>query len=75
MKFYGKEIKELTDDELIDAIHAVVDIDKNRLDKLDVSRKRHKPLFEKHPPIENPVFTQLATELNEQFKSRKLKEI
>ena len=75
MKWNGKNIVDLTDDELIAAIHSVVDIDKNRLDKLSNSRERHKKIFEKHPPVENPVFTQLATELNEQFQLRQLKEI
>lgn len=75
MNWQDKPISKLTDAELIDAIHAVVDMDINRLNKLDASRKRHKALFEKHPSIENVMFTQLVAELNEQFKIRKLKEI
>lgn len=75
MKWNGVEISKLSDDALIDAIHSVVGIDKNRLDKLDVSRKRHIKIFEKHPPTENPAFTQLATELNLEFKKRGLKNV
>lgn len=72
MKFGTREIKDLSDDELRDAIHSVVGIDKNRLDKLDNPRKRHAKLFEKHPPIENPTFTNLAIALNNEFKNRKM---
>ncbi len=71
----GKNIAELTDDELRDAIISVGGIDGNRVDKLSQSRKRHKAIFEKHPPVENPAFVQLATELNNEFKNRELKEI
>lgn len=72
MKYAGKEISKLTDDELCEAIHFIVGMDKNRLDKLDAPRKRHKTLFEKHPPTENPVFTKLANGLNLEFKNRKI---
>ncbi len=72
MKFAGKEISSLSNDELYDAIHSVGTIDANRVDKLAQSRKRHKPIFEKHPPVENPVFIELAIALNNEFKSRKL---
>ncbi len=75
MNYAGKEIKKLTDDELCDAIHSVVGIDKNRLDKLEQSRKRHKTIFEKHPPVENQTFINLANELNKEFKSRGLKSL
>ena len=75
MKWNGVEIKDLSDDALRDAIHSVVGIDKNRLDKLEQSRKRHKTIFDKHPPTENPVFIELAVALNNEFKSRNLKEI
>lgn len=74
MNWQGKPIDTLTDDELRDAIYSVGAIDANRVDKLLQPRKRHQKLFDAHPPVENPVFIQLAAELNEQFKLRELKE-
>lgn len=75
MKWRDTPIAKLTDDELRDAIISVADMDKNRVDKLDNKRKRHIKLFAAYPPVENPVFTQLVTELNNEFQSRQLKEI
>ncbi len=75
MIWRGKPIQDLTDDELREAILSVSDIDKNRRDKLDKPRKRHEKLFAAHPPVENETFVQLATELNNQFQLRNLKEI
>lgn len=75
MNYKDKPIADLTDDELRDAILAIVDIDKNRLDKLDAQRKRHKKIFETHPAVENPIFTQLVAELNRQFQLRNLTNI
>lgn len=72
MKWNSKNIAALEDDELWEAIHSVGTIDANRVDKLSQSRKRHVPIFNKHPPTENPAFTQLAVELNTEFKNRKL---
>lgn len=70
-----KLIKDLTDEELQDAIRDVADIDKNRVDKLEKPRKRHAKIFDKHPPVENPAFIQLAANLNNEYSNRKLKEI
>lgn len=75
MNWQGKPIEKLSDDELIDAIHSVGSIDKNRLDQLDKSGKRHKAIFDKHPPVENPVFIELSTKLLEQFQLRNLKNV
>lgn len=75
MKWQNKNIKDLSDDELKDAIHLVAEIDKNRVDKLAQSRKRHIKLFNDKPPVENNTFIELTIELNQEFKNRKLKEI
>lgn len=72
MNWQGKSIKDLSDDELIDAIHTVGSIDNNRVDKLSQTKKRHKTIFEKHPPVENPAFTNLAIELSKQISLRNL---
>lgn len=70
----GQSLDKLSDDELLNAIHSVVTIDKNRLDKLDQVKERHAKLFAAHPPTENPTFTELATGLNDEFKKRQVKE-
>lgn len=75
MNWHGTEIAKLTDDELRDAIHSIGDIDKNRVDKLSQSRKRHNAIFDKHPPVEGTAFTQLATELNNEFQLRGLENV
>lgn len=75
MKWREKEISALSNDELIEAIHSVGGMDGYRVDKLASPRKRHQKIFDKHPPVENPAFVQLATELNNEYKSRNLKEI
>ena len=72
MKFGTKNIKDLSDDELCDAIHSLAHVDKHRVDKLDNHRKRHKRLFDKHPPVENPIFATLINELQSEFLKRKL---
>jgi len=72
MNWQGIEISKLSDDELLDAIHSVGTIDANRVDKLAQPRERHKKLFEAYPPTENPAFTLLAIELNNEFKKRNL---
>lgn len=72
MKWNTVEISKMSDDELWVAIQSVADIDNNRFEKLANPRKRHIKLFEKHPPIENPVFTNLVNELNSEFNRRKL---
>lgn len=70
MKWSNKEIKDLNDDELWEAIHSVAFIDANRIDKLSEPRKRHKNIFENHPPVENPIFTNLANALNQEYRKR-----
>lgn len=75
MKWKDKEIKNLSDDKLREAIHSVGNMDGFRYDKLASKRKRHEKIFEKHPATENPVFTQLVDELNQAFQLRQLKEI
>lgn len=75
MKWKDKDIKLLSDDELREAILAVSDIDKNRLDKLDKPRKRHEKIFKNTAPTESPIFIQLAKELNDEFKKRELTEL
>lgn len=75
MKYGNTEIEKLTDDELKLAIHAVVDIDKFRLDQIDNKRDRHKVIFKNHPPIENANFTRLVEELNSEFKKRGIKNL
>lgn len=72
MNWQNKPISSLTNDELRDAILSVVDIDKNRLDKLDQKRTRHLKIFDKHPPVENNTFIELVKSLNDEFKQRKL---
>lgn len=72
MKWQDKLINSLTDDELRDAIRSCGDMDGFRVDKLNAKGKRHIKIFAKHPPVENPVFTELATELSNEAKSRKL---
>lgn len=73
MKFAGKEIKAMSDDELWGAIQSVGDMDNFRFTKLSEPRKRHEKIFENHPPVENPIFTNLVNALNQEFKNRKLK--
>lgn len=68
----GKELSELSDNELRDAILDVATMDKFRVDKLSSPKKRHAKLFTAHPPTENPVFTNLAINLNTEFRNRKL---
>jgi hypothetical protein len=75
MNWRGTELKALTDDELREAIRDVVGIDKNRLDKLDQSRKRHKAIFDAHPPVESLTFTNLAIALNAEFQLRGLENL
>lgn len=72
MNWQGKPIEKLLDDELIEAIHSVGSMDGNRIDKLSQTGKRHKAIFDKHPPVENPVFIELVSELQLEFKKRKL---
>ena len=72
MKFGNKEISSLTDDELRDAIISVGRMDGFRYNALAKPKKRHEKLFAKHLPTENPVFTNLVNELQNEFKSRKL---
>ena len=66
----GKKISDLSDDELWEAIHSVGGMDNFRFDKLANPRKRHKNIFDKHPPTENPTFTNLINELNQEWKQR-----
>ena len=68
----GTDIDKLSDDELREAIYSVGTIDANRVDKLAQPKERHKKLFEAYPPVENPTFTLLAIELNNEFKKRNL---
>lgn len=75
MKFGTKEISDLSDDELWAAIHSVGGMDGFRIDKLAASRKRHKTLFDKHPPTENVAFTNLTIALNNEYKNRNLKNV
>jgi hypothetical protein len=70
MNYGTKPIKLLTNDELWAAIQSVADIYNFRFDKLSNPRKRHAKIFEKHPPIENPAFTQLVNELNSEYQLR-----
>jgi len=72
LKWNGKLIKELSNNELQDAIFSIASVDKFRVDKLGEARKRHETLFKTHPPTENPKFTELALALQSEFKSRGL---
>lgn len=73
MKFAGKEIYSLSDDELRDAIISVGEMDNFRYTKLKKPGKRHSKIFDKHPPTENSTFTNLVNALQNEFKSRKSK--
>ncbi len=70
--YCGQDIKNLSDDDLILAIRSAADIDKNRLDRLEQAGKRHKPMFDKHPPVEGTAFTELVIALNNEFANRKI---
>lgn len=72
LKYCGKLISQLTDDELRDAIRNVAGIDLNRQDRLAQAGTRHKKLFNNYPAKENPNFTILAEALNTEFKNREL---
>lgn len=72
MKYKDKNIADLSDDELRDAIRSCGDMDGFRFDKLANPLKRHVKIFAKHPPTENPAFTELTIALNTEFKNRKL---
>jgi len=72
MNWNNKPIQKLSNDELKDAILKVADMDKFRLDRLE-HPKAKKKFLNQPPPIENPAFTKLVTELNNEFQSRKLK--
>lgn len=74
-KYGSKDIKDLTDDELLDAIQSVADMDNFRFDKLQdprIKKKGHRlnKIFKANPPSENETFTNLVNELNKEFKSR-----
>ena len=72
MKFGNKEVASLTDDELRDAIISVGRMDGFRYNALAKPKKRHEKIFANKPPVENPVFTNLVNELQNEFKSRNL---
>lgn len=73
MNWQGVPISELSDDDLYFALISMGEMDNFRVTKLQKPLKRHKKIFDKHPPIENAAFTDLIKELNQEFKSRKLK--
>lgn len=75
MNWCNIPINKLSEDELCLAIYSVAEMDRNRVDKLDQSRERHTKLFTKHPPTENPAFTEIVTELNNEFNRRWLTRI
>ena len=71
----GKELKSLTDEELIDAINSVASMDNFRFDKFKdprINRPKHRlhKIFNANPPVENSVFTNLVQSLNQEYQSR-----
>lgn len=70
MLYQGKEISQLSNDELRDALHSIAEMDNFRVTKLSEKRKRHEKLFDAHPPTENPIFTQLILEVQKEIKDR-----
>lgn len=75
MPFNGKEISDLTDDELWAAIQTVADMDNFRFDKLQdarINRKGHRlnKIFAANPPNENETFTNLVTSLQLEYQNR-----
>lgn len=78
MNFNNKPIKDLTDDELKDAIQSVAAMDNFRFDKLKdprINKPKHRlnKIFATNPPVENIIFTNLVNELNQEWKNRKFK--
>lgn len=77
MKWQGKEIIDLSDDDLLAACQQVADMDNFTFDKLNdprISTEGHRlhKVFSKNPPKQNPVFVQLVAELNSEMLKRKL---
>lgn len=75
MKFGTKEISDLSDDELWEAISSVANVDNFRFDKLKdprINKPKHRlnRIFNSNPPTENPTFTNLVNELNTEWKKR-----
>lgn len=75
MLFNGKDISNLTDDELWAAIQTVADMDNFRFDKLQdarINRKGHRlnKIFAANPPNENETFTNLVTSLQLEYQNR-----
>lgn len=75
MLWQGKEVKLLSDAELIDAINSVAHMENFRIDKLSdlrIKKAKHRlnTIFTKHPPVENPAYTNLVNELNTEYQIR-----
>lgn len=75
MKWQDKEIKDLTDDELLSAIISVGYIYNFRFDKLKdprISKPKHRlnKIFSANPPAESETFTNLCNELNQEYQNR-----
>ena len=77
IKWQGKWIKDLSDDELREALLTVGNMDNFRFDKSKdprLNKKNHRlgKIHNGNLPPENPTFTNLIIALNEEFKSREL---
>lgn len=74
-KYGQKDIKDLTDDELQDAIRSVADMENFRFDKLQdprIKKQGHRlnKIFNANPTTENETFTNLAIALNDEYLRR-----
>lgn len=75
IKFGGKLIADLSDDELWAAIRTVADMDNFRFDKFKdprINRSKHRlnRIFYGKQPEENKTFTDLTAALNSEFSNR-----
>lgn len=75
MNWNGKEIKLLADDELWAAIINCADMYNFRFDKLKdprINKPKHrlKKIFDAKPPEENETYTNLCSELLNEFQNR-----
>lgn len=71
MKWKEKEIKDLTNQELIDASFELNKIQNNY--KTKISHPKFEEKFKNQPiPEPNPAFIQLQTEINEELEKRNL---
>lgn len=75
MIWQGKEIKDLDDAELIDAINSIAHMENFRIDKLKdprINKPKHRlnKIFAANPPVENPAYTNLQNELIAEYQNR-----